>query len=144
LIINTKNPVSALDETGLNELFGGSLPTWETLSPPNAVYVVSVQVWSYLPESELANIAAGFLPGKITNAANLASDPGQVIKAVMNEPGAAGFVLNSWLVVEPEGVKMIALAGESLPRQIPVLAITNSEPQGSLRTLLACVSEDAK
>jgi hypothetical protein len=114
------------------------------LSPPETVYVVSVQVWFYLPESELAGLAGGYLRGEITNAANLASDPGQVIDAVIDEPGAVGFVSDSWLADDPVGVKIFDLPGESLTQQIPVLAITESEPQGSLRRLLACISEDAR
>lgn len=144
IIVNAKNPVTSLNKADLSDLFDGSLATWELLSPPNGVYVVSVQVWSYLPESELANLTGSYLRTKITNAAHLASHPGQVIEAVVDEPGAVGLVSDSWLVDKPEGVKTIDLPGEFLDQQIPVLAVTNSEPQGSLRTLLACVSKDAK
>lgn len=144
IIVNSKNPVTSLDEADLRNLFGGSLATWERLSPSNAVYVVSVQVWLYLPESELASQADRYIPTNIPNAAYLASHPGQIIEAIKGDPGAVGIVTDAWLEDNLEGLKTIDLPGELTSQQIPVLAITKSEPQGSLRRLLACVSGSDK
>lgn len=140
IIVNNLNPVQSIDESALQNLFGGSMRTWETLSPPNAIYVVSVQPWIYLPESELS------WPGVIGNTfdhnnartARLAYTPDQVIQGIRDDPGAVGIVPLSWLDKDSEGIKQINMPPAW---KIPVLAISKSEPQGALRSILGCTAQ---
>lgn len=139
-IVNKLNPVQSIDEADLPNLFNGSMRTWETLSPPKAIYVVSVQPWVYLPESELSwpEVTGNIFDDNNLMTARLASSPDQVIQGVRDDPGAIGFVPLSWLNKDSEGVKQINVP---TALEIPVLAISKSEPQGVLRNLLACISQ---
>jgi hypothetical protein len=141
IIVNNLNPVQSIGESALQNLFHGSMRTWETLSPPKAIFVVSIQPWVYLPESELSlpEVIGNTFDDNNARTARLASTPDQVIQGIRDDPGAVGIVPLSWLNKDSEGVKQI-----NMPTawEIPVLSISKSEPQGALRSLLGCISQE--
>jgi hypothetical protein len=69
----------------------------------------------------------------ITSQARLATDPQQMSDTLNNEKNAVGILPKHWKV----GSSRFVFA---LP-DIPVLAIVNSEPQGALKEIIACLQK---
>jgi hypothetical protein len=80
----------------------------------------------------------------VTTAAMLAPDPGAMLETISENIGTIGYLPGSFLAtVDPSivsKVKIIQLEPilEAQLRQ-PVIAITQSEPTGLLRSLLVCL-----
>lgn len=140
IIVNNLNPVTSINNIEVRGLLEGSLGTWETLSPPNAIYLVSVQPFIYMPGSDLSWPAVfGDKPEfKAAQRARLVNDPGQVIDGVIEEEGGVGIVPSSWLVANLPGLKTI---DGPIKSKVPIIAITRSEPNGALRELLGCAGK---
>jgi hypothetical protein len=69
----------------------------------------------------------------VTSAARIAVDPQHMSDMLVNESNAVGILPRRWKVGDSREVFAIAT--------VPVLAITNSEPQGILQDLIACLQK---
>lgn len=105
--------------------------------------VQEIHPWAYSPGDDAQQALATLLkqapkPG-ITA---LAPDPEAMRQAVAEDPAAVGFVPARYL---DNSVKEITVDG-SQPgdARLPVLALSPSEPQGSLRQWLGCLQEKLK
>ncbi|MBU0512539.1 MAG: hypothetical protein KKD28_15825 [Chloroflexi bacterium] len=98
------------------------------------------QIWTYSPGSELRQIFdAAVLNARTSPYAFLAPDPAAMLEAVANDKRAIGYLPKSWLndAVRPVNV------GSDLQNVLrqPILALTDTEPEGVMRAFLVCVQE---
>lgn len=68
----------------------------------------------------------------VNSLARLVSSPDEMLAVVAND--AIGFLPRRWLAGDVREVYLVA-------ENLPVLALTNSEPQGEIRELLACLQK---
>lgn len=118
---------------GLQNLNADQL--WALYAEANPLY----QVWTYAEGNELraifeAAILRGADPSPITL---IAPNPGAMLEAIAADPLAIGYVPASWLTGDVHTI--------GLPTEIraafeqPILALTDSEPQGELKAYLVCL-----
>lgn len=141
VVVNQANPLESLSVEQLRALWSGRLPSWQALGGG----AEAVQVWTYAEGTALGErFEAAVMAGELTSStAWLAPDPQAVLEAVAAEAGAIGYLPGAWL----EGADD-ALAEAVRVMQVPteldeafrmaVLALTEAEPQGALRSLLVC------
>jgi hypothetical protein len=101
------------------------------------------QVWTYAEGNELRSIFdhAVLGEGSISSFALLAPNPAAMIEAIATDPMAIGYLPGSWLTEE---VQRISLEGDlKTAFAHPVLALTDAEPEGNLRSYLVCLQKAA-
>ncbi len=106
-----------------------------TASPP------PYQIWTYSPGSELRPIFDAAVLGDADTSpyAFLAPDPDAMLEAVANDQHAIGYLPKSWLTDDVRTVDVDTDLQNAF-RQ-PILALTDTEPEGVLRVFLVCVQE---
>jgi hypothetical protein len=132
VIVNPQNPITSLTEGQVRSLFNGQIQNWKDINGINA----PVQVWVFPVSEDIQqifenNILAG---GTITSLARLANDPEEMSQAISEDPAAIGIMTrrrNTETTLE-------VYTGAS---NLPVLAITQTEPQGALAQILACLQK---
>ena len=94
---------------------------------------LSVQVWIYASGEDVQNVFDQVvMEGRaVTLSARLAVNPQQMSDALVNESNAVGILPRHWKAGDVRDVYSVAT--------VPVLAITQSEPQGVIRELIACL-----
>ena len=92
-----------------------------------------VQVWVYASEEDVQEVFDQFvMEGRtVTSSARLAANPQQMSDTLVNESNAIGILPRHWKVGDVREVFSVAT--------VPVLAITQSEPQGIIKELIACL-----
>ena len=95
----------------------------------------ALEIWVYSPGEDLQQVfAREILRGTpVSSLARLATSPQNMADHLTHSPAAMGFLPET---AKPTGLQEIY----RLPK-IPVLALTQSEPQGNLKNLLACLQE---
>lgn len=97
------------------------------------------QLWSYPSDSELSNIFDQFvLLGKPSSPHVLiAPDPQAMLMVIRDQPNSVGYIPQTWL---RENTALNTIV-DSYPDEFkqPILALTNGEPFGLTRELLACI-----
>jgi hypothetical protein len=93
----------------------------------------SVQVWVYTSGDDVQNVFdQTVMNGRnVTASARLAVNPQQMSDTLVNESNTVGILPRRWKAGDVREV--FSVAG------VPVLAITDSEPQGILKELIACL-----
>lgn len=141
LITHPQNPVVELSPQALHAIWTGDSTNWEDFGGTDS----PTQVWTYSPGNALrTTFDAAILPGERTSSqAWLAPDPGAMLEAVSADPAAIGYLPASWLDTPPSelaaNLQLLTLPEEiSSSLHLPVLALTETEPEGALRTLLLC------
>jgi len=139
IIVHPDNPLKALDQSQLRELFTGHVYSWVAVGGPER----AVQVWSFPENDDARQVfdSAILASGSLASEAMLASDPTQMIREIAANPGAIGYVPGAWLT---DHVRALELAPEmrAALRQ-PVLALAAAEPQGAARRFLSCLQSGA-
>jgi hypothetical protein len=94
-----------------------------------------LEIWVYSPGEDLQQVfAREILRGApVSSLARLATSPQYLANHLAQSPSAIGFLPEP---ANPTGLQEVY----RLP-EVPVLALTQSEPQGSLKNLLACLQE---
>jgi hypothetical protein len=140
VVVNTENSLSQLTDAELRSIFSGQA----SISVNNSGD--PIQVWVF-PEGDPTRLIfdlAVMQEQPVTTAAMLAPDPGAMLETISENIGTIGYLPGSFLAtVDPSivsKVKIIQLEPilEAQLRQ-PVIAITQSEPTGLLRSLLVCL-----
>jgi PBP superfamily domain len=140
VIVNKKNPIAKLSNEELGSVFSDGTIQSDVISDQ------SIQVW-VLPAGEPTRSVfdlAVMQNQLITTQAMLAPDPSAMLEAVSQNTDAIGYLPESFFTTADSSltseVKIIQLESslEDLMNQ-PVLAITQSEPEGLLRNLLVCL-----
>ena len=95
----------------------------------------SVQVWVYASEEDVQVVFDQFvMEGRsVTPAARLAVNPQQMSDTLVTEANAVGILPRHWKVGDVRDVYLVAT--------VPLLAITQNEPEGVIKELLACLQK---
>jgi hypothetical protein len=95
----------------------------------------SVQVWVYASEEDVQVVFDQFvMEGRsVTSSARLAVNPQQMSDILVKEGNAVGILPRHWKVGDVRDVYLVAT--------VPVLAITQNEPEGVIKELLACLQK---
>jgi hypothetical protein len=93
----------------------------------------SVQVWVYAPEADVQHVFDQFvMEGRtVMPSARVAATPQLMSDTLVNEPNTVGILPRHWRAGDVREVYMVA--------KVPVLALTESQPQGVVRQLVACL-----
>ena len=140
VVVNTENPVSQLSNAELKAIYSGQATNFDSDAGQ------PFQLW-VLPDDEPTRLIfdlAVMQNQLISTEAMLAPSPVAMLEAVSQNRFAIGYLPGSFLTAgEPSftsKLKIIQLESsiEDLLHQ-PVVAITQAEPQGFLRSLLVCL-----
>ena len=158
-ILHPSNPSASLTLLTLSRLYSGASATWGDLlsegltlkpSPPSGFEKTPIQTWAYPPGEDLRlafegalDIHTSSIVGAQARPPHLAPDAAAMLEAISQNPGSAGYILQSDLdrLAGPEVIKMPIVGGPPASFRQPILAITPTEPQGDLRQLLLCLQK---
>ncbi len=95
----------------------------------------SVQVWIYASEEDMQIVFDQVvMEGRnVTPSARLAVNPQQMSDTLVNESNTVGILPRHWKVGDVRDVYLVAT--------VPVLAMTQSEPEGVIKELLTCLQK---
>jgi len=96
---------------------------------------LSVQVWVYASEEDVQEVFDQVtMEGRnVTPSARIAVNPQQMSDTLVNESNTVGILPRHWKAGDTREIFTIAT--------VPVLAITDSEPQGVIQDLIACLQK---
>ena len=122
IVANRQSPVQNLTLEQAQTLFMG-------LGDP------SVQVWVYVSGEDVSGVFDQFaMKGRsVSSLANVAVNPKQMSDALNKDPNAVGILPRHWVTGNVRRVFLVATA--------PVLAITQTEPQGVVNQLIGCLQK---
>lgn len=122
VVTNLANPIQSLTLEQVRDLFAGR-------GDP------SMQVWVYASDADVQMVfdQAVMQGGGVASTAHLAAGPQEVLDAVGSNPNAVGILPRSWHNGTVREVYAI--------HDVPVLAITESEPQGDMQVLVSCLQK---
>ena len=95
----------------------------------------SVQVWVYASGEDVQDVFEQLVMAgrSVAPSARIASNPQQMSDTLVNESNTVGILPRHWKVGDTRDVYPVAT--------VPVLAITDSEPQGVIKELIACLQK---
>jgi hypothetical protein len=95
----------------------------------------SIQVWVYASEDDVQKVFDQFVMNgrSVVSSANVAVSPQQMSDMLNAEPNAVGILPRHWKAGDVREVYSVA--------KVPVLALTNSEPQGAVNQLIGCLQK---
>ncbi len=140
VVVNIENPLSQLTNAELKSIFSGQAINFDVSSGQ------PFQVW-VLPEEDPTRhiFDLAVMQNQLTSMeAMLAPDPAAMLEAISQNRYAIGYLPGSFFTEgEPSFTSKLKVIQresslEDLPLQ-PVIAITQSEPEGLLRSLLVCL-----
>jgi hypothetical protein len=122
IVTHRQSPIQNLNLEGVRALFAGQ-------GDP------SVQVWVYASGEDVQEVFDQVvMEGRnVTSSARIAVNPQQMSDTLVNESNTVGILPRHWKVGDTREVFTVAT--------VPVLAITNSEPQGVIQDLIACLQK---
>ena len=93
----------------------------------------SVQVWVYAPEEDVQAVFDRVIMAgsRVTPSARIAVTPQQMSHTLVGESNAIGILPRHWMAGDAHEVLSVAT--------VPVLAITDPEPQSAINDLIACL-----
>ena len=120
IVTHRASPIQSLNLEGVRELFAG-------LGDP------SVQVWVYASGEDVQDVfEQAVMEGRtVTPSARLAVNPQQMSDTLVNESNTVGILPRHWKAGDVREVFSI--------ETVPVLAVTQSEPQGIIKELIGCM-----
>lgn len=140
VVTSQANKLSQLTIDELRSIYSGQTLKWgDGIGQP-------IKVWVFPIGDPIRTLfdQAVMEAHSITTEAMLAPDPGAMLEAVSKDASAIGYLPESFITSDDaartSNVKIIPLVG-SANEQLhqPVLAITQTEPQGLMRDLLVCL-----
>ena len=95
----------------------------------------SVQVWVYASGEDVQQVfGQSVMEGRnVVSSAKVAVDPQQMADVLVNESNTIGILPRHWKVGDAREVFSVAT--------VPVLALTNSEPEGVVKELISCLQK---
>lgn len=143
LITHPDNPLVRISEEDIKQVFIGEFASWQEIQGASTVtnFDHPVSVFSYSPNDELhqwliqdlLQIEKGQLRVQFVGSQE------KIIEQVNNTPGAIGYILKSQADNQVNTVSLDPK--DDLNLTIPVLSITNEDPQNELFSLLLCLQE---
>ena len=146
-IIHVDNPASQVTPDQLLSIYEGKISGWEVINPSTEAADLPITPWMYASNDSLYTAFRAVVWGEraYPPQASLAPDPAAMLEAVSTDPGAIGFLPESWLNVNQlaSDVRAIQLVEENEPMlaALPVIVVSTKEPTGASRSLLLCVLE---
>lgn len=139
VIANRENPVQELSANELTNLFNGRIEQWPEIND----YQGSVSVWTYTEGSQLGKTFRSAIlgDGGYSLLSFLAPTPREMVIAVIDDPGAIGFIPRSWLTSEVIEIKLDSETNQALIK--PLLALTKVKPRGAALILIDCLQSGA-
>ncbi len=122
VVTNPQNPAKNLSPAQVRKIFSQTSDE-ETL------------VWVFAPESDVQEIFSREVlqDSRVTSLARLALSPEQMQAAIGKDQNSVGILTRHWLTNSQQVVFSID--------NIPVLALTPSEPVGAIKNLIACLQK---
>ena len=122
IVTHRQSPIQNLNLEGARALFAGQDDT-------------SLQVWVYASGEDVQEVfdEVVMAGGRVSLSARIAVTPQHMSDTLVNERNAVGILPRHWKAGDVREVFRVAT--------VPVLAITNSEPQGIIKDLIACVQK---
>ena len=129
VILHATNPINILSNQELQDLFAGRVTNWSQLGGNRQ----NVEIWIALEGDETRVTFDNIIleANLISPIARLAPNPEVMLESIADDPGAIGYLPQSWLT---EAVKLI-----DLDIELPVLALAVEEPDSPVRELLVCL-----
>ena len=95
----------------------------------------SVQVWVYASDADVQKVFDQLVMNgrSVTSSAMVAVSPQQMSDTLVNQPNTVGILPKHWKAGD---ARVVFSAGT-----VPVLALTKSEPEGVVKSLLACLQK---
>ena len=134
-VVNPQNPLQELTGNQVRDIFSGSSRAWSKYSKGDAN---PIQVWTYPQGNEIRQYFEDSLsPILLNQIAHLAPDPAAMQQAVAADPSAIGYLPAHWV---DSSVRQLSIPDLSAPSlRLPILAITQTEPQGAQKEWLLCL-----
>ena len=103
----------------------------------------SVQVWVYASGAEAQKVFDQFvMEGRsVTPSAKAAASPQQMSDVLVSELNAVGVLPRHWMAGDPSTGSGQVLQDVYSAATVPVLALTNVEPQGVVKELIGCLQK---
>jgi|KBSSwiStaDraftv2_1062776.scaffolds.fasta_scaffold257233_2 hypothetical protein len=95
----------------------------------------SVQVWVYSSDADVQKVFDQFvMEGRsVSSSALVAVSPQQMSDTLVNQPNTVGILPRHWKAGDVREVYSVA--------KVPVLALTNTEPQDAIKELIPCLQK---
>ena len=122
VVTHRESPLQALTLEQVRDLFAGR-------GDP------SVQVWVYASGEEPQKVFDQLVMagGSVTSFARMAASPQEMSDALNNESNAVGILPRHWKMGSAREIYAVGT--------VPVLAIVKAEPQGAVKSLIACLQK---
>ena len=129
--IHPQTGVGSLTIEQVRQLFTGQVTNWKDVSGND----VPVQVWTYSPDEDIQQIFDNaVLAGQpVTSLARLAVSAQAMSDSIGANAGSVGVLTRRWKTDNTNEALAVA--------SVPVLAVTKSEPQGTVKDLIACLQK---
>lgn len=139
VIMNNARP-PVVDIQQINGLFTGQLTNLNQITPEwgevHAEENGDINVWVFPSNSDVQRIFDKLvLKGRpVVSTAMVAVTPHEMLEAIKNDTSSIGILTQSW---NPEN----KVFEQAIIATVPVLALTQAEPQGVVKNLLACLQK---
>lgn len=135
VIVHPDNPLEELSAQALAEIFNGELRQWSEVDP--ALPGEDIQVWLPPPADEIREaLVETLLDGdQPSRFASLAPDPAAMRSAVAADEAAIG------ILPAADVDKTVRVVTSPLEINLPLVAVTNTQPAGLTRDFLLCLQE---
>jgi hypothetical protein len=132
VIVNPHNPVTKLTAGQVLGIFTGQILGWRTVNGTDA----PIRVWVFNTGEDMQQIFNKSVLGTrpVTSQAWLANNPEEMSQAIEKDTDAIGILTRRLKTANTMEVFSVA-------RSLPVLAITQSEPRGTLAQIIACLQK---
>lgn len=137
-VTNSNQNALAIHTDQIRGLFDGEITDWSQASGIQGV----VHPWVYPDNNELELILNRLVMNgdHISPSASIAPDPESMQQAIGQDDNAIGFLPSSWMTGTLQTIKL----DNNLDSQLtfPVLALTETKPQGPLGVFIACLQKN--
>lgn len=141
-IVHAENPLQEISVGSLKAIFSGEVKNWQQLPEmENSDFGIDLQPIQFEANNDLSKVlssALGISEG-VTSEGYKVPSLADMVQAVGETPGAIGYSMESQL---QGAVKTLDVLDEDALSGLlaqPIIAITNSDPEGSLLQLLLCL-----
>lgn len=138
VIVHPDNPIDKLETSELFAIFSGKTRNWQEVSGINN----ETEVWVYPMGDEVQQLIDRVVMNDepYTSWAWLTPDPPAMLEAVSENVATIGFLPHAWLTEKIKIVKVDTELHASL--NLPLLALSNTEPKIGVRKLLFCLQNE--
>lgn len=145
IVLNPENPITEISLEDLRSIFLGEISLRSKIGGGNHAEeqeeIIPIRFEDNHDLSHALSDALGLENG-ITDQAFTVSTHEAMVQAILDHPGGIGYLLESQLNNDLTGVDVLGQGQTIIEFEFPILAITQSEPTGSLYQLLLCLQSE--